>query len=350
MDANGTVDTTTVLRGTATAKIIRSAATKNGERLWATGGNGGIVTTPCGSSAATTAAGTTGSNLNALSIQGGQLFSSGTATTGWRPWAPASPPPGPAAHRAEAGHRLEAPAAAGRGHPPHLPRHPRPPRPRADRPPTESRVRGRTVAVTVAAVILLALAGLSLYATTRPAPVLRVQPVDVVPAAPPTSGGQPSPRPRTSTTAGGVPAVSPQWVAHTATTSGISAPAIRAYGGRSLNDDGRPDRPISGVPLDGAGKVARVPDSSGGFQRALGPMQFIPSTWRTWASDGDGDGVDDPQDLDDAAYAAARYLCASGGDLSTATGWSAAILSYNHSDAYVHAVYDAAKAYADRTS
>jgi membrane-bound lytic murein transglycosylase B len=79
-------------------------------------------------------------------------------------------------------------------------------------------------------------------------------------------------------------------------------------------------------------------------------MQFIPSTWRTWASDGDGDGVDDPQDLDDAAYAAARYLCASGGDLSTATGWSAAILSYNHSDAYVHAVYDAAKAYADRTS
>jgi hypothetical protein len=77
VDANGTVDTTTVLKSTDTAKIIRSAATKNGERLWATGGNGGIVTTARGSSAATTAAGTTGSNLNSLSIQGGQLFSSG---------------------------------------------------------------------------------------------------------------------------------------------------------------------------------------------------------------------------------------------------------------------------------
>ncbi len=77
VDANGIVDTTTTLAGAGTAKIIRSAATTNGERVWATGGNGGIVTAARGSNAVTTAAGTATSNLSALTIQGGQLFSSG---------------------------------------------------------------------------------------------------------------------------------------------------------------------------------------------------------------------------------------------------------------------------------
>jgi membrane-bound lytic murein transglycosylase B len=250
--------------------------------------------------------------------------------------------------------------------------------------PTESRLRGRTLVLTVAAVIVLALAGLALYATTRPPPVLLVRPVDAVVKAPPASGDRPSQAPARSTTAQGGPSVSPQWVAQTAAASGIPAPAVRAYGvatlrsagddpgchlawttlagigwvesqqgtigGRTLGANGRPDRPITGVPLDGSGKVAQVPNGSGGYQRAIGPMQFIPSTWQTWASDGDGDGVADPQDLDDAAYAAARYLCASGDDLATGAGWSAAVLSYNHSDDYVRAVYDAAKTYAARTS
>ena len=79
-------------------------------------------------------------------------------------------------------------------------------------------------------------------------------------------------------------------------------------------------------------------------------MQFIPSTWEQWAADGDRDGRADPQDIDDAALAAARYLCASGADLSTGTGWSAAIYSYNHSVDYVRSVYDAAQAYAARDS
>ena len=102
--------------------------------------------------------------------------------------------------------------------------------------------------------------------------------------------------------------------------------------------------------LDGSGDVAAVPGDGGTWQRATGPLQFIPSTWERWGSDGDGDGVADPQDIDDAAYAAARYLCASGADLATGPGWSAAVFSYNHSDAYVRSVYDAAQAYADRTS
>ena len=42
----------------------------------------------------------------------------------------------------------------------------------------------------------------------------------------------------------------------------------------------------------------------------MGPMQFIPSTWRKWATDGNGDGIGDPQNLDDAAMAAARWAVA----------------------------------------
>jgi hypothetical protein len=80
VDANGTVDTTTELAGAKTAKIIRSATTTNGERLWATGGNGGIVTATRGSASSSTVAGGDASNLSALTVQGGQLFSSGIVT------------------------------------------------------------------------------------------------------------------------------------------------------------------------------------------------------------------------------------------------------------------------------
>jgi hypothetical protein len=80
VDANGTVDTTTVLKGASTAKIIRSATTKDGERLWATGGNGGVVTTTRGSGTTTSTAGTATSNLSSLTIQGNQLFASGIVT------------------------------------------------------------------------------------------------------------------------------------------------------------------------------------------------------------------------------------------------------------------------------
>jgi len=77
VDANGTVDTTTELAGAGAAKIIRSATTTTGERLWATGGNGGIVTATRGSASSSTVAGDAASNLSALTVQGGQLFSSG---------------------------------------------------------------------------------------------------------------------------------------------------------------------------------------------------------------------------------------------------------------------------------
>ena len=125
-------------------------------------------------------------------------------------------------------------------------------------------------------------------------------------------------------------------------------------GGTHLLADGRPAVPIVGPALDGRaglGAIRATPDSIAldgdpSWAHAVGPMQFIPSTWQRWASDGDGDGRSDPNDIDDAAYAAARYLCAAGADLTTDKGWQRAIHSYNHSDEYTAQVLDTANQYA----
>ncbi|HEY3437417.1 MAG TPA: lytic transglycosylase domain-containing protein [Actinotalea sp.] len=123
--------------------------------------------------------------------------------------------------------------------------------------------------------------------------------------------------------------------------------------GSSVRPDGRVFPPIIGPALDGVGFAAvRATAASTAlhgdplWEHAVGPMQFIAPTWQRWGSDGDGDGVADPQDLDDAALAAGRYLCAGGGDLSRGTDWQAAVLSYNHSDAYVSQVLALADGYA----
>jgi membrane-bound lytic murein transglycosylase B len=117
------------------------------------------------------------------------------------------------------------------------------------------------------------------------------------------------------------------------------------HGGADLDDDGR--AVVHGPALDGTSGNAAISEG-GAWDRARGPMQFIASTWRQWGSDGDGDGVADVDDVDDAAWSAARYLCASGADLRSPTGWTRAVHSYNHSVAYVRAVLAAADAYASR--
>jgi membrane-bound lytic murein transglycosylase B len=73
-------------------------------------------------------------------------------------------------------------------------------------------------------------------------------------------------------------------------------------------------------------------------------MQFIPSTWRRWARDGNGDGVDNPNNIYDAALSAATYLCASG-PMQTDDQMRRGFLSYNQSDAYATAVLNYAKGY-----
>jgi membrane-bound lytic murein transglycosylase B len=209
----------------------------------------------------------------------------------------------------------------------------------------------------------------------------------VLPVAPSTV---PAPGPAAAATAE-LPRPDVAWVGRNAERTGIGAIALSAYasadlrlaverprcrlswatlagigyvesrhgtiGGRRLGVDGRPGLlPIFGVPLTGAGPLARVPDSDDGrfdgdvrYDRAMGPMQFVPSTWRTWGSDGDGDGEVDPQDIDDAAYSAGHYLCAAGVPLDSAVAWTRGVLSYNPSVSYLRDVLAAANAYASRS-
>ncbi|HSO98349.1 MAG TPA: lytic murein transglycosylase [Solirubrobacteraceae bacterium] len=72
---------------------------------------------------------------------------------------------------------------------------------------------------------------------------------------------------------------------------------------------------------------------------ALGWMQFMPPTWKTWGVDANGDGVRDPYNPVDAIFAAARYLSAAG----AAKNVSQAIFAYNHADWYVQSVLLRAK-------
>jgi membrane-bound lytic murein transglycosylase B len=128
--------------------------------------------------------------------------------------------------------------------------------------------------------------------------------------------------------------------------------------GSRLQDNGLPSRPIIGIPLNGSG-VRAIRDTDGGrldgdttWDRAVGPMQFIPGTWNRWAKRAAGDGRQaDPQNIDDAALTAARYLCAGGArDLGTGQGWWAAVMTYNNSVEYGQNVFSGADAYARASS
>jgi membrane-bound lytic murein transglycosylase B len=124
------------------------------------------------------------------------------------------------------------------------------------------------------------------------------------------------------------------------------------YGGNTLTAKGVSSPGIYGIPLDGSNGTSKISDTDAGeidadpvFDRAVGPMQFIPSTWSVVGVDGDGDGVRNPQDIDDAALATAVYLCSGDEDLSTASGQQAAVYRYNHSQKYVDLVLSIMRAY-----
>ena len=124
------------------------------------------------------------------------------------------------------------------------------------------------------------------------------------------------------------------------------------YGGAQLQADGQVSRPIIGIPLNGTNATRLIADTDGGrldgdstVDRAVGPMQFIPSTWARWGRDGNGDSVEDPQNIYDAAAAAAAYLC-NGRRLVDDAGLRAGYFSYNQSAAYVERVLGFAHSYA----
>ncbi len=201
---------------------------------------------------------------------------------------------------------------------------------------------------------------------------------------------EPAPLPPVAATAtrpGNSGAVDPEWVAVVAELSGIPERALAAYagaalakhaerpdcdlgwntlagigwvesrhgsyGGASIADDGTVSPPIIGIALDGS-TTALIADTDGGeidgdseFDRAVGPMQFIPGSWRNWYIDGSGDGVADPHNIDDASLAAANYLCRAVPTLGDEASWRAGVASYNDANSYLDAVATASQRYAD---
>ena len=126
------------------------------------------------------------------------------------------------------------------------------------------------------------------------------------------------------------------------------------FGGNALDDDGIAQPGIYGVALDGSNNTSVIRDTDAGqfdndlvFDHAVGPMQFIPSTWSVVGVDADGDGQRNPQDIDDAALGTAVYLCSGEDDLSTTAGQRSAVYRYNHSQAYVDLVLAIMEAYLD---
>jgi hypothetical protein len=111
--------------------------------------------------------------------------------------------------------------------------------------------------------------------------------------------------------------------------------------------------PILGPVLDGSHGFKAIHDTDNGvldgdrhWDRAVGPMQFLPSTWRSWAPPGKFDGHANPQNIFAAARATAGYLCAAGTDLSQRHPLALAVYSYNHSFNYVRLVLSVGARYA----
>jgi membrane-bound lytic murein transglycosylase B len=181
-------------------------------------------------------------------------------------------------------------------------------------------------------------------------------------------------------------AADPIWVAKVSKESGIPERALAAYAGAALkvsgekpgchigwntlaaighvesahgtlngarlHSDGFALPRIYGAALDGT-RFAAIPDTDGGaidadaqWDRAVGPMQFIPETWREYGRDGNGDGELDIDQIDDAALSAATLLCTEGGDLSVPENWITAIDAYNPSVDYNNEVAEAADHFA----
>ncbi|MCJ1702927.1 hypothetical protein [Rathayibacter sp. VKM Ac-2926] len=236
------------------------------------------------------------------------------------------------------------------------------------------------------ALLILPLVGLVLVGCTRPAePAVEYEDgvVTVPPAAAAPAAADPAlledPEETAATPVRQL--TSGDWLAGTAEGSGIPVRALTAYAGAALltssvdpgcgldwatlagigyvesrhgtifggelGEDGRPTEPIYGPSLDGT-RFDRVEDNDGGAldgdpetDRAMGPLQIIPATWMRWASSGW-----DPQNVDQQAVTAARYLCQAGGDLTTQSGWRDAIAAYNPATSYAGKVAEAASRYA----
>ena len=138
-----------------------------------------------------------------------------------------------------------------------------------------------------------------------------------------------------------------------APTSG-SAPVATQDERSEANAEPSNDREESSAPAPVIRRLALITDTDDGrldgdttFDRAVGPMQFIPSTWRLFEQDGNLDGELDPQNIYDAALASARYLCASTSTMTTLDGELRAYFAYNHDEQYSQNVHQRGVGYSE---
>lgn len=127
--------------------------------------------------------------------------------------------------------------------------------------------------------------------------------------------------------------------------AGIAGVESDHAAGHEIAANGDIAPPITGPRLDGSGaggNTTAITDTDGGawdgdaqFERAVGPFQFLPETFRAYGKDGNSDGTISPHNADDAAASAAVYLCGNSRNLTDRQQLRAAIYTYNHSQAYV---------------
>lgn len=239
----------------------------------------------------------------------------------------------------------------------------------------------RTLALAGAITVVILVAVIALAVSPRPAPFVASTPPPTYapPATPPALAAKP-------TSASIADLVSGDWLVATSTRTGIPVRALAAYAGAAVAErkrapscgvswntlaaigwveskhgayrgstieaDGTISPPIYGIALDGT-TSAHIADSDKGkfdgdkkYDRAIGPMQMIPQTWRNWRTDASADGKKDPQNIDDEVMAAADYLCRASPDMVGVSGWKRGIASYNSAPSYLIRVARAAIGYA----
>jgi murein DD-endopeptidase MepM/ murein hydrolase activator NlpD len=117
--------------------------------------------------------------------------------------------------------------------------------------------------------------------------------------------------------------------------------------GRTITSAGVVTPPIYGPTLDGSiPGTAQIPDSDNGvldgdptWDRAVGPAQFLPGSWRAFGQDGNADRLADPHNVFDAALGTVAHLCLiSPGDYTDPADLAAALRRYNNSGEYVQKV------------
>lgn len=127
--------------------------------------------------------------------------------------------------------------------------------------------------------------------------------------------------------------------------AGIAKIESNHASGRKISTNGDITPRILGVVLNGSGaggNTTTFPDTDGGrwdgtstAERAVGPFQFLPSTWETNGRDANDDGETNPHNADDAALGAAVYLCGRSRNLADRSQLKSAIFQYNRSHTYV---------------